>query len=500
MKKSLLLLALISLSLLCQAQVYQVLWSNGKAVYTIPADDFDSVSYEFAENIDVQYHIPNMFYQKHHINTYNPNAQTFTVNGVSFAMVGVEGGTFTMGDDNNTRHQVTLSDYSIGETEVTQELWVAVMGHNPSYFSGSKHPVDQVSWSDCQTFITRLNQLTGKQFRLPTEAEWEYAARGGKHSKGYKYSGSNILCSVGWARPSSGLETHTVRLKFPNELGLYDMSGNVWEWCQDWHEDYTNVPQTNPIGPAKGTNRLIRGGAFDNYKAGTVYEATECYPSFRNPQVPSLVYRTVGLRLVLSEFPASQNRSYTVSQDHYEYVDLGLSVKWATYNVGAEKPEEGGEFFAWGEILPKAEYHNHTYKWREHGQYTKYTSNDGKITLDIIDDAAAMNWGGKWRMPTDAEITELRENCTWEFVSSNFKCGYKVTSKKPGYTNRSIFIPLAGYMHGAQHYGLCAHTIYWSSTYFDNAGAYGLCLSTGNRVNRNAYSKLHGFLVRPVCP
>ena len=111
-----------------------------------------------------------------------------------------------------------------------------------------------------------------------------------------------------------------------------------------------------------------------------------------------------------------------------------------------------------------------------------------------------MNWGGKWRMPTDAEMTELRENCIWEFVSSNFKCGYKVTSKKPGYTNRSIFIPMAGYMHGAQHYGLCAHTIYWSSTYFDNAGAYDLDLLTGNRVNRNAHSKVHGFLVRPVCP
>ena len=300
----------------------------------------------------------------------------------------------------------------------------------------------------------------------------------GNQDETINYSGSNNINDVAWYYNNSDPDgdgshsTQPVGTKQCNELGLYDMSGNVYEWCQDWYEDYTNVPKTNPIGPANGTNRLIRGGAFDNYKAGTVYEATECYPSFRNPQVPSLVCWTVGLRLALSEFPAPQNRSYTVSQDHYEYVDLGLSVKWATHNVGAEKPEAGGDFFAWGEILPKAEYHNHTYKWREHGQYTKYTSNDGKTTLDIIDDAAAMNWGGKWRIPTDAEISELRENCIWEFVSSNFKCGYKVTSKKPGYTNRSIFIPLAGYMHGAQHYGLCAHTIYWSSTYFDNAGAY----------------------------
>ena len=500
MKKSFLLLALISLSQLCQAQVYQVLWSNGKAVYTIPADDFDSVSYEFAENIDVQYHIPNMFYQKHHINTYNPNAQTFTVNGVSFAMVGVEGGTFTMGDDNNTRHQVTVSDYSIGETEVTQELWVAVMGHNPSYFSGSKHPVEQVSWSDCQTFITRLNQLTGKQFRLPTEAEWEYAARGGKHSKGHIFSGSNFLGNVGWYAQNSGMMSHTVKLKYPNELGLYDMSGNVWEWCQDWYGDYVSYPQVDPSGPTTGDTRVARGGSWDNSNADGCpfyYGSISCYPTTRRT-FSNRPYKTLGFRLALSEFPTPENRSYTVSQDHYEYVDLGLSVKWATYNVGAEKPEDGGDFFAWGEIQPKAEYTWENYVFK--GGLTKYNDSDNKTILEIIDDAAAMNWGGKWRMPTDAEMTELRENCTWEFVNYNLKCGYKVTSKKEGYTHRSIFIPIGGHMFGAHLYNLGIYAFYWSSSVgSEKWGAKHLEIGH-SYVGWNSYQRCEGYLVRPVCP
>ena len=214
----------------------------------------------------------------------------FSVNGVEFKMVYVEGGTFTMGatseqeeyavDDEYPTHSVTLSDYYIGETEVTQALWKAVMGNNPSVFEGDNLPVESVSYEDVKTFITKLNGKTGKKFRLPTEAEWEYAARGGKKSKGYKYSGSNNIDDVAWYYENSGdkrlndetwdvnkllgnnCRTHPVKTKRPNELGIYDMSGNVWEWCSDWYGGYSSNAQTNPQGPSSGSNRVFRGGSW----------------------------------------------------------------------------------------------------------------------------------------------------------------------------------------------------------------------------------------------
>lgn len=200
---------------------------------------------------------------------------TFTVNGVQFTMVAVKGGTFTMGatseqgsdadNDEKPAHEVTLSDYYIGQTEVTQALWEAVMGSNPSDSKGGNLPVERVSWYDCQEFIQNLNQLTGKQFRLPTEAEWEYAARGGRKSRGYKYAGGNNIGSVAWYDGNSGNETHPVGTKQANELGIYDMSGNVWEWCSDWYGDYTSSSQSDPQGPSSGFSCVDRGGSYYNF-------------------------------------------------------------------------------------------------------------------------------------------------------------------------------------------------------------------------------------------
>ena len=227
--------------------------------------------------------------------------QTFTVKGVSFDMIAVEGGTFTMGAteeqgsdvdrDESPTHQVTLSSYMIGKTEVTQELWEAVMGSNPSSSKGSNLPVEQVSWEDCQTFIRKLNALTGKTFRLPTEAEWEFAARGGINSQGYKYSGSNTIYDVAWFFYNTGT-TRTVATKTPNELGIYDMSGNVFEWCNDWYGSYTSASQTNPIGPDSGSDRVYRGGSWCN---GAGY----CHVSIRNRNYPTHSNIDLGLRLAL---------------------------------------------------------------------------------------------------------------------------------------------------------------------------------------------------------
>ena len=226
----------------------------------------------------------------------------FTVNGVSFTMVAVQGGTFSMGatseqgidaySDEKPIHSVTVSDYCIGETEVTQALWKAVMGSNPSCLKGDNLPVKEVSWNDCQQFIAKLNQLTGKTFRLPTEAEWEYAARGGNRSKGYKYSGSNSIDDVAWYQDNSGIKTHPVGTKSPNELGLYDMSGNVLEWCQDWYGRYGSGSQTDPQGPSSGDTRVFRGGGWNFY-------ARLCRVSYRYSYFPSRRGYNLGFRLVM---------------------------------------------------------------------------------------------------------------------------------------------------------------------------------------------------------
>jgi formylglycine-generating enzyme required for sulfatase activity len=187
-----------------------------------------------------------------------------------YNMVFVEGGTFMMGctteqvedcrEVEKPVHQVILGDFYIGEYPVTQEEWVAVMVHNPSYYKGARRPVDSVSWNDAQVFLRRLNEKTGSYYRLPTEAEWEYAARGGKLSKGYKYSGANDLGAVAQCNDEDKSDTFDVGLKQPNELGLYDLSGNVSEWCSDWYAFYTSGASNNPIGPYSGQHRVCRGG------------------------------------------------------------------------------------------------------------------------------------------------------------------------------------------------------------------------------------------------
>ena len=224
--------------------------------------------------------------------------------GISIDMVRVEAGTFTMGataemkdpyDEEKPTHRVTLTDdYYIGKYEVTQALWQAVMDNDPSYFKGDNLPVEWVSWDDCQEFISKLNRITGKTFRLPTEAEWEYAARGGNKSRGYQYSGSNNLLDVAWFMDNSGSKTHAVGTKQANELGIYDMSGNVWEWCQDWYGEYNSFSQVNPTGANSGSYRVLRGGCWNGI-------AWYCRSSFRDGDAPGSRLINLGLRLVLSE-------------------------------------------------------------------------------------------------------------------------------------------------------------------------------------------------------
>ena len=240
----------------------------------------------------------------HSSNTSSTVSLSTELNKLINNMVYVSGGTFTMGgtseqgsdayDDEKPTHSVTLSSYYICKYEVTQALWRAVMGNNPSNFKGDNLPVEQVSWDDCQTFINRLNSYTGRNFRLPTEAEWEFAARGGNYSRHYKYSGSNYISDVAWYDGNSNNRTHPVGTKQANELGLYDMSGNVWEWCSDWYGLYSSYSQNDPTGPNSGSYRVIRGGSWYNL-AGC------CRSSRRSGYAPGGRAFDLGLRLVLSQ-------------------------------------------------------------------------------------------------------------------------------------------------------------------------------------------------------
>ena len=256
--------------------------------------------------------------------------QAGDANGDKIEMVFVQGGTFTMGcaseqgdnceDNEHPEHQVTLNNFYIGKYEITQGLWAEIMGMNiqqwtdyigSSYLcgEGDDYPMYYISWDDIvgttgesmeingityyeNGFIYKLNQKTGKNYRLPTESEWEYASRGGVKSNYYKYSGSNSVDDVAWHVDNSGFTAHLVGAKQDNELGIYDMSGNVWEWCSDWYGSYTSDPQNNPTGPTTGSNRVLRGGCWS---AGVQY----CRVAFRFNYTPSSRFYSIGFRIVL---------------------------------------------------------------------------------------------------------------------------------------------------------------------------------------------------------
>lgn len=253
-------------------------------------------------------HLDNQIVENDNGNDVN-NVLRFTVNGTSFNMILVEHGSFMMGAkkeqvalyDERPEHKVIIiKDYYIGETQVTQRLWNAIMGDNSSCFKGNNRPVESVSWDECQIFIKALNcklhtMLAGKKFRLPTEAEWEFAARGGNNSNGFQYAFSDNLSEVAWCSENSDFKTHPVAQLKPNELDIYDMNGNVWEWCQDWYGRYSlESTQTNPKGPSRGNGRVIRGGSWN-------VEDFDGRLSYRNCSIPHCRHSGIGLRLVLSE-------------------------------------------------------------------------------------------------------------------------------------------------------------------------------------------------------
>lgn len=286
------LLVFLMLSLMAGAQGVVVYQKDGTSI-KVPYEQLDSIAtfdYETSAN------------------------KSITVGSHTFNMIFVSAGSYVMGaseeqadpyEDELPAHEVKITkDFYILETEVTQGLWRTVMGNSPTasgpawtsgYGLGSTYPAYYVNYSDVQSFITTLNKFTGLTFRLPTEAEWEFAARGGNRSQGYQYSGSNAIGDVAWYSLNSDTTTHKVKTMSPNELGLYDMSGNVWEWCSDWYDEnyYEYSPSKNPTGPATGTYRVFRGGVW--------FSASRfCRNAFRSAGYPKDRSPYVGFRIAMS--------------------------------------------------------------------------------------------------------------------------------------------------------------------------------------------------------
>lgn len=441
-------------------------------------------------------------------------SETITIPGtnVSFKMIAVEGGTFMMGaadddsdaySDEKPRHKVTLNSFAIGETEVTQALWEAVMGSNPSSNRGPNLPVEQVSRDDCKVFLNKLNQLTGKHFRLPTEAEWEYAASGGRSSKGYKYAGSDIINDVAWYDNNSDGITHQVAQKQANELGLYDMSGNVWELCQDYWDSnyYSKSPENNPCNTTPSSAYVMRGGAIGNIRRF-------CRVSFRADQVllenniPVDSNWDIGFRLVMSDNDTHTPQSYlTCPDDHHPHmIDLGLpsGTKWACCNVDTDHPENQspenyGGYYAWGETEEKSTYYWNTYT---HCDGSSSTCHDlGSDIAGTQYDVAHVQWGGSWVMPSLDQIEELLDNCPFEWMTFNGVNGRRFIGNNGGI----IFLPAAGYRYWSKLANAGSEGDYWSSTQnpSDSCDACELRFF-GDTEYGGYYGRWVGQSVRPV--
>nr|MBR6146323.1 SUMF1/EgtB/PvdO family nonheme iron enzyme [Paludibacteraceae bacterium] len=290
-------------------------------------------------------------------------APVFQVGEVTFKMQRVEGGAFVMGAtpdqyDEHTisdkpAHTVVLSPFYIAETEVTNELWHAVMPDRrfvEDWYDPTQ-PITYVTWEDAQLFVHRLDSLTGMPFRLPTEAEWEYAARGGSKSKGFRFAGSDLCDTVSWNTANAGFKKHQVKKKQPNELGLYDMTGNVSEWCQDWFGQYYYGTEPNPQGPTEGEKRIVRGGSYDNC-------ADNIHLSCRQYFLPDEANNTIGLRVAFTLPNDPMMKPLTAEPELTRYVKVeGKRIKFLY--VPAEQPyyiaETNVSQSLWTNVMGKGE-------------------------------------------------------------------------------------------------------------------------------------------------
>lgn len=356
------------------------------------------------------------------------DVEEINVNGVIFRMIHVEGGSFMMGstaddamDDEAPVHRVTLNNFNIGETEVTQELWEAVMGkgNNPSVNKGAQYPVDNVSWNECIAFIEKLNYITKRQFRLPTEAEWEFAACGGLKSEGYKYSGSDNLDNVAWYSNNSE-STHQVGLLYSNELGICDMTGNVFEWCLDFHdfEYYSRSPEFNPCNTIPSQDHVIRGGSiFTDDESYSMLRVTGRYFNKSHSKSEDCGFRLVeeitGTRATAIEAPKSIDYEEVVVGE--EVIKM-IRVEGGTFVMGNTEDKDASKH----RVTLSDYYIGETEVTR--GLWNTIMSNDAIEIEEAVLPVVDVSWeeckefieklneytGKNFRLPTEAE---------WEFAA-----------------------------------------------------------------------------------
>jgi formylglycine-generating enzyme required for sulfatase activity len=424
---------------------------------------------------------------------------------LALTLVEVKGGTYSMQYERDGVTKTvtgTLSDYYIGQYEVDNDMWYAVMGTKPEgqTKSGGFYPVSNVSYEEITKpggFLDKANALLadqlpkGMKLMLPTEAQWHYAAMGGQKSKGYTYAGSNTLADVAWYADNADGTTHPVASKQPNELGLYDMSGNVREL----------------------TSRSLNDGKIIVFGGDWTSDAQSCNVKLSIFDASATASESLGFRLVLADVPQP------------EAIDLGLpsSTKWANMNVGASKPEDYGLYFAWGETVGYSSDtgDGHRFDWENYKWYngsgktlTKYCTTsdygtvDNKMVLDLDDDAAYVNWGDKWRMPSVTEMEELVRNCTWTWQAEgnteyNGVVGYKVT----GTNGNSIFLPAAGYRYDMDLDGEGTYGRYWTASLDDGSyhldegysnHAYNMFFQSSWAMYDNRNRRFFGYSIRPV--
>lgn len=417
----------------------------------------------------------------------------------------VEGGEYAMQFERDGEVKTfsgTLSDYYIAPVELSNRAWAAVMGSKPEGQTndGDMYPVTMVSYNDIAGpggFLEKLNAMVkdqlpeGTKFMLPNPLQWQYAAMGGKRSKGYTYSGSNTIGDVAWYKDNSDATVHPIGQKQGNELELHDMSGNVREMTsRSLDNGKIIVSGGDWTSDAKSCN--VKQSVFDT--SGTASE-------------------TIGIRLVLAAAPQPVA------------IDMGNGLKWANMNVGARTETDYGDYFAWGETMTYYQegYSQENpcthwiggktgYNWDSYSlcngtntSMIKYCTSDSygnvdnKTELERINDAASANWGGNWRTPTDAEWTWLRENCTWTWTTQSGVNGMLVQSNVAGYTDNTIFLPAAGYRDNANLYDAGSYGYYWSSSLYESLSdsARGVYFGSGG-VNRGIDDRYYGLSVRPV--